>query len=146
MTSLETQVTSNRISLQDTRQLSLLETVSLQESNLLVAREQNVLRNKLVVGNVYEQVILEEALNLGQGLYTGERLAGGGRKGNVGDHDASLVVVGDDVRRELADLAHAERLVGEELDPDGAAVWHWVGLVGSRWGGELSQHGFAGTG
>lgn len=105
-----------------------------------------MLGDQLVVGNIDKQVVLEETLDLGEGLDAGERLAGGGRQGNVGDHDARLVVVRDDVRRELADLAHAERLVGEELDPDGAAVRDWVGLVGRGWGGELSQHGLAGTG
>lgn len=63
----------------------------------------------------------------------------------MGDHDARLVVVADDVLGKSTDLGNAKGLVGEELDPDGAAVGHRVGLVGRRGRGELSEHGVAGT-
>lgn len=143
---LEPQIPRNGVLLQDTRQLRLLEAVALEQRNLLLAGEQHVARHELVVGDVDEQVVLEEALNLGEVLDAGEGLAGGGRQGHVGDHDARLVIVGDCVLCKLADLADAELLVRQELDPDGAAVGHGVRVGGCGGRGVFAEHGVAGTG
>lgn len=136
----EAEVPGDGVLLEDARQLRLLEAVALEQGNLLVARQQDVAGHELVVGDVDEEVVLEEALNLGEVLDRGERLAGGGGEGHVGDHDARLVVVGDGVLGKLADLGHAKLLVGEELDPDGAAVGGRVrvGVGGGR--GVLAHH------
>ena len=93
-----------------------------------------------MVRNVDEQVVFEEALNLGEVLDGDERLARGGGEGHVRDHDARLVVVCDCVFGELADLRDAELLVGEELDPDWAAVWRWVGVGFCCWRGVFAEH------
>lgn len=143
---LQPEVAGDGIGLLDAGQLGLLEAVALEEGRLLVAGEDDVAGHELVVGDVDEEVGLEEALNLGEALDGLEGLAGGGGEGRVRDHDARLVAVGDDVARELADLAHAKVGLGEELDPDGAAVGRRV-RVGGRLGGQaLAQHGFARVG
>jgi hypothetical protein len=103
-------------------------------------------RHQLVVSNVDQQVVLEEALNLGQVLDRGERLAGGGRQGHGGHHDARLVVVGDCVLCKVADLRDAKLLVRQKLDPDGAAVGHGVGVGGCGGRSVFAEHGVAGTG
>lgn len=143
---LESQIPRHGILLQNTRQLRLLQAVSLQQRNLLLPGEQHVPRHQLVVRNVDQQVVLEEALNLGEVLHGGEGLASGGREGHGGHHDSRLVVVGDCVLCKVADLRDTELLVGQELDPDGAAVGHgvWVGGCGGR--GVLAEHGVAWAG
>lgn len=52
--------------MQKTRQLGLLESVSLQQGGLLLAGEEDVLGDKLVVGDIDKQIVLKEALNLGE--------------------------------------------------------------------------------
>lgn len=138
---LQAQIARDGILLQDTRQLRLLEPVALQQRRLLVAAQQYVAGHELVVGDVDEQVILEEALNLGEVLDRGERLARGGRQRHVRHHDTRLVVVGDGVLGKLPDLRDAKLLVGEELDPDGAAVGHGVRVGVGGGGSVLAQHG-----
>lgn len=101
--------------------------------------------HELVVGDVDQQVLLEEALDLGQVLDGGEGLACRGGQGAVGDHDSRLVLVGDDVLGEVADLTDAEGRVAEELDPDGAAVGGGIGVGVGLWGGVFSEHGVAGA-
>lgn len=142
---LEPQVPGHGVLLQDARQLGLLEAVALEQGHLFVARQQDVAGHELVVGNVDEQVVLEEALNLGEVLDRSERLAGGRGQGDVGDHDARLVVVGNGVLGKLADLGDAKLLVGEELDPDGAAVGRRVRVGLGRGRGVLAEHGVAGA-
>lgn len=146
LAALEAEVPGDGILLQDARQLGLLEAVALEQGNLLVAGKQDVAGHEFVVGDVDEQVVLEEALDLGEVLDAGERLAGGGGQRNVRHHDTGLVVVRDGVLGELTDLSDTKLLVGEEFDPDGAAVGHGirVGLCGGR--RVLSQHRLAGTG
>lgn len=143
---LEPQIPRHRILLQDTRQLRLLQAVPLQQRSLLLPGEQHVPRHQLVVRNVDQQVVLEEALNLGQALDGSKRLAGGGRQRHGGHHDARLVVVGDCVLCKVADLRDAKLLVGQELDPDGAAVGHGVGVGGCDGRGVFAEHGVAWTG
>lgn len=140
LTPLEAEVARDGVLLQDTRQLRLLETVPLEERNLLVPAEEHVPRHELVVGDVDEEVVLQEAFDLGEVLHAGERLAGGGGEGHVRDHDAGLVVVGDGVLGKVADLGDAEGLVLEELDPDGAAVGRRVRVGCRRRGCMLSEH------
>lgn len=137
---LQTQIPCHGILLQDTRQLRLLEAVPSEQGRLFVAREQHVAGYELVVGNVDEQVVLEEALNLGEVLDGRERFAGRGGEGDVRDHDARLVVVGDGVLCELANLGHAKLLVGQELDPDGTAVGDGVGVGVGRGRRVLAEH------
>lgn len=137
---LQSQVPRDRILLQNTRQLRLLQPVPLQQRHLLISAQQHVSRDKLVMGNVHEQIILEEALNLGEVLDAGEGLAGGGGEGLVCDHDAGSVVVGDDILCEAADLLDTEGFLGEELDPDGAAVGGWVGVSGGGWRCVTAEH------
>ena len=99
-----------------------------------------------MVGDVDQQILLEERLDLGQVLDTGGGLAGGGGEGLVGDDDARLVVVGDDVLGELTELRRAEGLLVEELDPDGTAVGRRLRVCGGGKGSVLSEHrvGWAG--
>lgn len=142
----EAEVTRNGVLLEDAGQLGLLEAVAAQQGRLLIAAKDNVARHELVVGNVDKQVVLEEALNLGQRLDRSQRLARRGRQGHVGHHDARLVVVGDDVLCEIADLRDTERLVRQELDPDRAAVGRGirVGVGGGR--GVFVKHAVARAG
>lgn len=137
LTALETQVPGDGVLLQDTRQLCLLEAVSAEQRGLFVAGEEDVGGDELVVGDVDEEVLLEEAFDAGKVLDGHEALAGRGGQGGVGDHDAGLVVVADDVGQELADAGHAEGLVGDELDPDGAHVGDGFGVLRRRRGGVL---------
>lgn len=125
---LEAQISCYRILLQNTGELGLLEAVALQQRNLFFAGEQDMAGHKLVVSNVDKKVVLEEAFDLGEVLDAGKRLAGGGGQGHVGDHDARLVVVRDGVLCKLADLGDSKLLVGQELDPDRAAVGNRVGV------------------
>lgn len=104
-----------------------------------------MLGNQEVVGDVDEEVVFEEALELGYVFEAGEALARGGRESHVCYHDACLVVAGDDVSCEITDLLHAKRLVGEELDPDGTAVGDGFGVgLGCGWGVFL-EHRVAGA-
>ena len=64
----------------------------------------------------------------------------------MGDDDAGFVVVLEDVLGEFADFCDAEFVVGEKLDPDGAAVGDGVGIgFGCGWC-IFSEHGFARSG
>lgn len=97
------------------------------------------------MGDVDEQVVLEEAFDLGEVLDADKGLARGGGERYVGDHDTGLVVVGDGVLGELTNLTDTELFVGEELDPDGAAVGGGIGVgLGSR-RSELPEHCVAGS-
>lgn len=98
-----------------------------------------------MVGDVDEQVVLEEALDLGEVLDADERLARGGGERYVGDHDTGLVVVGDGVLGELTNLTNTELFIGEELDPDGAAVGGRIGVGLGSGRSKLPEHGVAGS-
>lgn len=144
---LKSQIPGNRILAQDSRQLRLLESVPLEERGLLLLGQQHVLGHELVVGDVDQQIFLEEALDLG--VLRGDRhdLAGLGGQRDGGDEDAGfeLVIgaVGDEF---LHDRDTDGTLLGAELDPDGAAFGSGVGVGGRGRGGELFDHGFGGTG
>ena len=101
--------------------------------------------DQLVMRNVYQEIVLEEALDFGEVFHAGEGLAGCWGQGDVGDHDAGFVVVGDGVFGELTDLTDTELLVGEEFDPDGAAVGDGIGVGFGCGRRVLLEHGVAGT-
>lgn len=106
-----------------------------------------MLGHELVVGNVDQQVFLQEALDLGVLRGDGHDLAGLGRKGDGGDEDAGFELVVGAVGDELLHDGHADgALFGAELDPDGAAFGNGVGVGGRGRGGELFNHGFRGAG
>lgn len=134
------------ILLQNPRQLRLLQPIPLQQRRLLVPAQHDVLGHQLVVRDVDEQVVLQEALNLGQALEAGERLARRGRQGHVGDHDAALEVVVHHVLCEVADLRDAKRVGVEELDVDGPAIGRRVGVGLGRGRRGLAEHGFGRAG
>jgi hypothetical protein len=131
--------------LQKTRQLGLLESVSLQQSGLLLTREEDVLRDKLVVGDIDKQIVFKKALNLGERLNASQRLAGGGRERHVCHHNTSLVVVRDYIGSKLSNLANTKGLVSEELDPDRTTVGARVGVGCCRGRREFADHVVAGT-
>lgn len=145
----ETKVLGHGVRRQDTRELRLLQTVPLQQGDLLVARQQHVFRHELVVRDVDEQIRLEEALDLGVGLDALECLARRGRERDGRHHDAKLVVVVNKKRRELADLRDTELLLVEELNPDGTDLGRrrLLHLAGGRVllgrGSVLANHGLA---
>ena len=61
-------------------------------------------------------------------------------------HDAGLVVVGDGVLGKLTDLTDTELLIGEEFDPDGAAVGDRIRIGIGSWRRKFLQHRIARSG
>lgn len=60
LTSPQTQISRHRIIHSDSRQLCLLQSVSLKQTTLLLLTQRNVLGHQLVLGDVDEQIFLPE--------------------------------------------------------------------------------------
>lgn len=96
--------------------------------------------HQLVMGDVDEQVFLEEPLDRRPLGKFGDLLLGGGRNVAAQNHHASSVVF---VGAELGELAHglcADAGVVVELDPDSADVGLRIGVIGGRGRRVLLQH------
>lgn len=103
-------------------------------------------RDKLVAGDVNEQILLLEVLADAAGQGT-EEADGGGRDGGLGDEDARVEVVLVDEVVEGAHLLGADAAgVRAELDVDGTAVGLGRRVRFAREGGVFGGHGFCGTG
>ena len=103
-------------------------------------------RHELVVRDVDEQVLLDEALELGVALGDGDKLARRGGQRDARDEDPDAGVLAHDGLDEVFDLGHAHVVGGDELHEDGAAVGFGVGVFGGSGGCEFADHGVAGTG
>jgi hypothetical protein len=119
---LQTEVPSDRVVLLNPGQLTLLQSVSLQQSLLLQLAKQDMFRHQLMLSNVDQQIFLQEDLDGTLLLDSSEAFEGGGGRGIDADHDAGVVVAVLDTVNERLRLLDTDRRVGEELDPDRAAV------------------------
>lgn len=117
LAALHAEVLGDRVLLEDTRELCLLEAVALEQGDLLLPTEEDVTGYELVVRDVDEKVLLEEPLDGGPLGELGDLLLGRGRHGHVRYQDPRAVVL---LRAKLAELAHvlrSQRVLVVELDP-----------------------------
>lgn len=121
-------------------QLTLLHPIPLQQRLLLLPTQQNMLRHKLVLRNINQQIILLEQLNLSR-LHRWYNLHCGGRDADSGDTDAGVIVVLGDVMAELPHLLDTEFAVSVELYPDCADLRFWVQVLGRGRICVLRDHG-----
>lgn len=102
--------------------------------------------DQIVVGDVDEQVLEQEALERGEGAGGVDALARLRRQGADGDHDASLVTVGVHVGCETLDLFDTHGVLHHELYPDTSAFWFGIRVGGCGRRGVFLHHQFGGTG
>lgn len=146
---------------QDTRQLGLLQAVPLEQGGLLLLAEDDVGGDEVVVGDVDQQVLEQEALDLGVGGGGADGLARLRGQRADGNHNTGAEVARRHGLHELLDLLDAHVVLGHELDVDLAALGigvrvrrrgRWCGFPDHllAWaGGELKARtaaGFAGPG
>lgn len=104
-----------------------------------------MLGDQLVAGDVHEEILLQEHLDVGVVASTIDDATGLGGDGAVGDHDARLVAVLVAEGDKLLHLLHTDAArVGDEFDVDRADVDLGVWVGGGWLDGVLLHHIFAG--
>ena len=138
-------VPRQRVQRLDAGQLVLLQAIALQQRLLLLGAQQDVAGHEVVVGDVDEQVLLDEGLDDGR-QHDGRHLHGRRRQRLLRDQDARVEAVLLQVLREVAHLLDAQRVVLGELDPDRADGWGRLGVAGRALRRVLGDHGGGGVG
>ena len=131
----------------DSWKLGILQAVALQKLRLLVLAEQNVCWDQLVVCDVDEQILLEEALNSGLRGDSWDNLHGRWSNVDVRDEDTGVEVSTGEGLGKCAHLFDADVGVSQKLDINGANVWlWWVWVLVGSWVGVFLDHflGWAG--
>lgn len=96
------------------------------------------------MGDVHQQVLLDEALNSGLGCHSRNNLECRWSDIDIGDEDSSMEVVRCQMLGEVSHLLDTDRGIREELDPNGADISTggvWVARSGNI--GVSLHHGIA---
>lgn len=117
LSSTQAEISGDGIADLDTGQLTLPETISLEQRLFLGRAQEDVFGHELVVGDVDEQVAFKEGLDDG-GQHCRDDFERCGRDGGLRDEDARGEVVGVDVMRKRSHLFDPDVLLALEFHPD----------------------------
>ena len=78
-----------------------------------------------MMGDVDQQILLDEALHARVLRHSGDNLERRGRDVDVGDEDTSVVVVPGELLNEGSHVLHADGVVADELNVNATDVWGW---------------------
>lgn len=101
--------------------------------------------NKVVVGDVDEQIVQQETLERGEGAGRVDALSCLWRESTDCDHDSGLVVVARHISCESLDLLDAHSVVLHEFNVDGTALGLGSRVDGGGWWGVLLDHSLGGA-
>lgn len=142
----QAKVPRNRITKLNSRQLRILQSISLQQRSSLLLTEQHMCRNQLVMRDVNQQVLLNEALDSCLGRNRRDDLERSGSDVDVGDQDTGVKVIRRQVLSEGAHLLDTHAGVWKKLHPDGSDVWGGrIGVCGCDRIGISDNHGIRGA-